>query len=212
MKNSYRILVTGAVLMSCAIALIAQRGGGPLQRDPIPAGSRVQYKSFHSALVNRDLNYAIYLPPSYETSTKKVSRSVLPPWPERKRDALEHSRRSRCGPRQNDSRRKIRRVHRRHSRRRLQSFYTNARGGGAPWEDVVVKEFIPMVESTYRVNATRATRAISGISMGGYGSLKIAMKHPEMFSAVSAHSAALVPSFDSYDCQWPAPGRVQGDL
>ena len=33
--------------------------------------------------------------------------------------------------------------------------------------------------------------------MGGYGSLKIAMKHPEMFSAVSAHSAALVPSFDS---------------
>jgi S-formylglutathione hydrolase FrmB len=60
-----------------------------------------------------------------------------------------------------------------------------------------VKEFMPMVESTYRVNATRASRAISGISMGGYGSLKIAMKHPEMFSAVSAHSAALIPSFDS---------------
>jgi S-formylglutathione hydrolase FrmB len=78
-----------------------------------------------------------------------------------------------------------------------QSFYTNVRSGGAPWEDVVVKEFIPMVESTYRINATRASRAISGISMGGYGSLKIAMRHPELFSAVSAHSAALVPSFDT---------------
>jgi S-formylglutathione hydrolase FrmB len=33
--------------------------------------------------------------------------------------------------------------------------------------------------------------------MGGYGSLKIAMKHPEMFGSVSAHSAALVPDFNS---------------
>ena len=33
--------------------------------------------------------------------------------------------------------------------------------------------------------------------MGGYGALKIAMKHPEMFGSVSAHSAALVPDFDS---------------
>ena len=71
MKNSYRFLVALAFLMAFAIALIAQRGGGPQQRDPIPTGSRVQYKSFHSTLVSRDLNYAIYLPPSYEGSTKK---------------------------------------------------------------------------------------------------------------------------------------------
>ncbi len=77
------------------------------------------------------------------------------------------------------------------------SFYTNTRDGNAPWEDAIVKEFIPMIESTYRVNATRATRGISGISMGGYGALKIAMKHPEMFGSVSAHSAALVPDFNS---------------
>ena len=48
MKNSYRIsaAITVAIvlLIAGAIALIAQRGGGPLQRDPIPAGSRVQYK------------------------------------------------------------------------------------------------------------------------------------------------------------------------
>jgi S-formylglutathione hydrolase FrmB len=76
------------------------------------------------------------------------------------------------------------------------SFYTNARAGNAPWEDAIVKEFIPMIESSYRVNATRATRGISGISMGGYGALKIAMKHPEMFGSVSAHSAALVPDLN----------------
>jgi S-formylglutathione hydrolase FrmB len=33
--------------------------------------------------------------------------------------------------------------------------------------------------------------------MGGYGALKIAMKHPELFGSVSSHSAALVPDFNS---------------
>ena len=197
MKSSYRILVMLGLLMSCAIALVAQRGGGPLQRDPIPAGSRVQYKSFHSALVNRDLNYAIYLPPSYESSTKKYP--VLYFLHGLNENEMRWSTRGGADAVLDKlvAEGKIGEFIVAIPAVDSQSFYTNARAGGAPWEDVVVKEFIPMVESTYRVNATRATRAISGISMGGYGSLKIAMKHPEMFSAVSAHSAALVPSFDS---------------
>src|SRR4029079_17906332 len=44
----------------------------------------------------------------------------------------------------------------------------------------------------YRVNATRNTRGISGTSMGGYGALKIAMKHPDLFGSASAHSAVLL--------------------
>ncbi|HLQ76710.1 MAG TPA: alpha/beta hydrolase family protein [Terriglobia bacterium] len=197
MKNWYRILLAIAVLATGSLALVAQRGVGPQFRDTVPAGSRVQYKSFHSALIGRDLNYALYLPPSYESSSKKypvlyflhgLNENEMR-WSTRGGSDLMLDKmvaENKIGefivaiPAVDPS-----------------SFYTNARGGGAPWEDVVVKEFIPMVESTYRVNATRATRAISGISMGGYGSLKIAMKHPEMFSAVSAHSAALVPSFDS---------------
>jgi len=47
------------------------------------------------------------------------------------------------------------------------------------------------------VDGTPRKGGISGISMGGYGALKIAMKHPEMFGSVSAHSAALVPDFNS---------------
>jgi enterochelin esterase family protein len=72
-------------------------------------------------------------------------------------------------------------------------FYTNARDGSGSWEDALVAEFIPMIESSYRVNASRPARGISGISMGGYGALKIAMKHPDLFGSVSAHSSALVP-------------------
>ena len=66
----------------------------------------------------------------------------------------------------------------------------------APWEDMILKEFIPLIESTYRVNATRATRGISGISMGGYGALKIAMKYLDLFGSVSAHSAVLLAHLD----------------
>jgi S-formylglutathione hydrolase FrmB len=74
---------------------------------------------------------------------------------------------------------------------------------------MIVTEFIPMIESTYHVNATRATRGISGISMGGYGALKIAMKHPEMFGSVSAHSAVLIQDLGAVQSIPGRPGRMQ---
>src|SRR5205823_2060167 len=86
------------------------------------------------------------------------------------------------------------------------SFYTNKRNGSEPWEDMIVSEFLPMVESTYRVNATRATRGVSGISMGGYGALKIAMKHPDLFGSVSAHSAVLLQDLSAAKV---SAGRLQ---
>src|SRR5215471_9527915 len=197
MRKSFRLIAPILILVTGAAGLIAQRGGGPQFRDPIPQGSRVQYKYFHSALIGRDLNYALYVPPSYDSSTRKYP--VLYFLHGLNENEMRWS--TRGGADQLLDKmiadKKIGEFIVAIPAVDPSSFYTNVRSGGAPWEDVVVKEFIPMVESTYRVNATRANRAISGISMGGYGSLKIAMKHPEMFSAVSAHSAALVPSFDS---------------
>lgn len=70
------------------------------------------------------------------------------------------------------------------------SFYLNAKGGAA-YEDAIVKDFIPFVERQYRAGGAPATRVIEGLSMGGYGALLIAFKHPEMFAGVAAHSAAL---------------------
>jgi S-formylglutathione hydrolase len=70
------------------------------------------------------------------------------------------------------------------------SFYLNAKDG-ARYEDAVVKDFLPFVDKTYRTVAKPAARVIEGISMGGYGALLIAFKHPELFAGVAAHSAAL---------------------
>lgn len=72
------------------------------------------------------------------------------------------------------------------------SFYINSADGTERYSDFFLQEFIPLIENKYRIRAGRASRAISGISMGGYGALRFAFAHPELFSAVSAQSAALI--------------------
>jgi S-formylglutathione hydrolase FrmB len=78
------------------------------------------------------------------------------------------------------------------------SFYINAKDGKERYEDFLVQEFLPFIEKRYRVSPGRADRAISGISMGGYGALHLAFRHPQLFSAVSAHSAALIEKLPAF--------------
>jgi S-formylglutathione hydrolase FrmB len=78
------------------------------------------------------------------------------------------------------------------------TFYINAREGKAGYEDFLLQEFFPYIEKHYRVAIGRANRAISGISMGGYGALYLASRHPQLFSSVSAHSAALIEKLPNF--------------
>ena len=59
------------------------------------------------------------------------------------------------------------------------------------YEDYLMTEMLPAVESRLGVTATRADRRIGGVSMGGFAALHLALRHPAMFSRVGAHSAAL---------------------
>ena len=72
------------------------------------------------------------------------------------------------------------------------TFYVNSRDGRVRYEDFFIKEFIPYIEHRYRGFGARARRGVGGISMGGYGALHYAFKYPQLFGAVSAHSAALI--------------------
>jgi S-formylglutathione hydrolase FrmB len=72
------------------------------------------------------------------------------------------------------------------------SFYVNSADGKVRYSDFFLQEFIPYIEANYRIRRERKARAISGISMGGYGALRFAFANPELFSAVSAQSAALM--------------------
>ena len=72
------------------------------------------------------------------------------------------------------------------------SFYINSHDGKERYEDFFLREFMPAIETRYRIEAARATRGIAGFSMGGYGALRLAFLHPDLFGSVSVHSAALM--------------------
>lgn len=192
------------LLLLGALALNAQRGPFGASRDAVPDGSRVEYLTFHSEILDREVPYALYLPPSYKESDDKYP--VL---------YFLH------GANENEKRWSTRGLTDLMLDRMIadgeigefivaipfgaNSFYTNS-VSGERWEDMVIQEFIPMIESTNRVIGTRSGRAISGISMGGYGALKLAMRYPDMFSSVSAHSAMLLDDFDDANID---PRRAQ---
>ena len=71
------------------------------------------------------------------------------------------------------------------------SFYCNdPRPGGMAYEDHIVKDVVGFVDKWFPTVPQRRGRAIAGLSMGGYGSMMLALRHPDMFAAVSSHSSA----------------------
>jgi enterochelin esterase-like enzyme len=60
-----------------------------------------------------------------------------------------------------------------------------------PMESAMLHDLIPAVEGEFRVKAERSGRAVAGLSMGGYGAMRFALKYPEMFSAAGLLSPAI---------------------
>jgi S-formylglutathione hydrolase FrmB len=73
-----------------------------------------------------------------------------------------------------------------------QSFYINSADGRVRYNDFFIREFMPFIEGKYAIRRERRARGITGLSMGGYGALRLAFAYPELFSSVSAESAALI--------------------
>lgn len=186
-----RVLVA-TLTLACACSAAARN----------PAAGAVEYGTFHSESLGADVAYAVSLPSSYATDAKRRYPLVIflhglfnneRDWEGRGVEAkLEALRASGAigefvvaipyG---------------------ANSFYLNGKDG-TRYEDAIVKDFIPYVDKTYRTTGSPRERVIEGISMGGFGALTIAFKHPEMFAAVAAHSAAVFEEL-------PKPPASAGD-
>ena len=71
-------------------------------------------------------------------------------------------------------------------------FYTDAVAKpNASFETLIVKDLVGWVDATMRTIPRREGRVVEGLSMGGYGAAKLALKHPDMFCAAVSHSGAL---------------------
>jgi S-formylglutathione hydrolase FrmB len=67
-----------------------------------------------------------------------------------------------------------------------------------PWQhydDYIARDVVQFTDRKYRTQASRAHRAIAGLSMGGYGAMALALEYPDVFAAAASHSGVLSPLY-----------------
>jgi putative tributyrin esterase len=80
-----------------------------------------------------------------------------------------------------------------------------------PWpkyDDYVTHDLLTYADSAYRTLRRRQTRAIAGLSMGGYGAISIAARSPSVFVAAASHSGVLQPALMIDSSQYATTGTV----
>jgi S-formylglutathione hydrolase len=73
-------------------------------------------------------------------------------------------------------------------------FYLDHSGGRIRWESFIAQDFLSHLRRTYKVGSDRRSTIITGTSMGGHGSLRIAFRNPDRFAAVAALEPAVDPA------------------
>ena len=138
--------------------------------------------TFHSAALNRDMQYRIVLPSVVSSGQKLQAVYLLHGGGGGSRDWTNNSDVARFAE----------------SGLALvmpeagSSYYTNAVDLPQDrYEDYIVHDLISDVESKFPVAMGRSNRAIVGISMGGFGAVKLALRHPDLFIFVGGLSSAI---------------------
>ncbi|HEY2944849.1 MAG TPA: alpha/beta hydrolase family protein [Vicinamibacteria bacterium] len=178
-----------------------------------PAAAEVRYATFSSPSLGKEVAYAVQLPPSYATATTRRYPVVYalhglfesPSFWERRglSSMLDSLWQKGEVPEMvvvavdGDN-----------------SFFVD--GPAGRWEQMMSRDFVAHVESTYRVTPGRLGRAALGVSMGGYAALRMALARPDLFRAVATHSAMLlekVPTAEEGAGRWhmAAFHKVFGD-
>ncbi len=75
-------------------------------------------------------------------------------------------------------------------------WFNDGQGGPPMWETYHVGELVPWIDSRFRTNPTRPARAVAGYSMGGFGALSYAARHPELFSVAATFSGPVDSNYE----------------
>ena len=175
----------GLVLCLAGLCVLSAVGQQPPKRGSAPAaGQQVLTREFTSKALGRVVQYRIILPASYAQEARRYpvlyllhglsgsfadweSRTNLGHYAEKYKMII-------AMPDAGDS------------------WYVNsATNPNDRYEDFIVEDFIPEIESHWRVLRVPHRRAIAGLSMGGYGAMKFALRHPGMFAVAGSISGAM---------------------
>ena len=167
----FNLIVSLAVIASAVVAANAK-----------PAS--VETIQFQSKLVNTTLPYNVILPPGYRASatTRYPVLYLLHGWDGHYTDWLTRTnvadyaaqyRMIIVMPEGNDS-----------------WYVDGAAGINDKYESYILKELMPDVDTRYRTIQSRYGRAVAGLSMGGYGAIKLGLKYPATFAFAGSVSGA----------------------
>lgn len=156
------------------------------------SGRVLENQSFRSSALGRELRYAVYLPPGYDHDQRHYLTVYL-----LHGYSGDHTNWIRLGEAARtadsligadaippvilvmpDGR---------------NSWYVDSdpESGSGAYETAIVHDLVRHIDGQYRTIAERRGRMIAGLSMGGYGALHLAFKHPELFGAAASLSGAL---------------------
>lgn len=79
------------------------------------------------------------------------------------------------------------------------TMYVDAADGSLPVETMIVHELLFEVEAEFRVRRDREGRALEGMSMGGFGALRLGLEYPDVFASVVAYAPALLDLVEQED-------------
>lgn len=177
---------SGSVLLTAILLLSAgcKKKEAALQPDHprLTPGVTLRDVTFRSAALNRDMQYRVVLPLSVALGQRLPAVYLLHGGGGGFRDWTNDSDVARFAesglvlvmPEGNSS------------------YYTNAVNPPQDrYEDYIVSDLIPDVESKFPVATGRSNRAIVGISMGGFGAVKLALRYPDLFIFAGGISSAI---------------------
>lgn len=170
--------------------LTAPQTNGPVPVVAAPQARLLESMTMNSSLMNRSVKFSIYLPPDYYVSNRRYPVVyLLHGYGDNETSWVQFGEADRIA----DTAIKA---------GELPpmiivmpnggaTFYVNDYQNKVRYEDMFVTELIPHIDSSFRTRTQREFRAISGLSMGGFGSLTLAMHHPDLFGSCAALSAGI---------------------
>ncbi len=178
------------VRVALAVLTIALLGAGP----GLAQSELRQSSSFFSEAMGREMRYSIYLPDGYRAGEQQLYPVIYllhglggseRDWPNVGRAGKTADRLIAAGrlrpsvivmPDGEDG------------------WYVDSASYGGPgnYETYIQRDLQGHVESAYGVGGDRSRRAIAGLSMGGYGAVRLAVKFPERYAAAVSLSGAIV--------------------
>lgn len=183
----------------------------PAAGQAVDQGQVIEGLSLKSAVLGRDVNYAVYLPPDYQVSKRRYPVVyLLHGYTDDESGWIQFGE---IGPI----------ADRALAERKIPPMIIVMPDGGVTWyindhlgkvrfEDMFVQEFVPFIDGTYRTRPKKEFRGVSGLSMGGWGTLVYALRHPELFASCAAFSAAVWTDEEIIDRKQEDYDRMFGSL